>query len=99
MSQSSRRGDLASFGEGYPRFVGRIGICAGCNRCAEGICAGCNRCTEDGESLAGYDTCHCLGAIYCFTAFMHIKLLFVRRHARTLKFPRLVCMPNLYCIS
>ena len=35
-----------------------------------------------GQSLAGYDLWHCLGAIYCFTAFMHIKLLVVRRHAR-----------------
>ena len=49
--------------------------------------------------VAGYDTCHCLGAIYCFTAFMHVKLLFVRRHAHALKFPRLACMPNIYCIS
>ena len=24
------------------------------------------------DELAGYDTCHCLGAVYCFTAFMHI---------------------------
>ena len=52
-----------------------------------------------GQSLAGYDLCHCLGAVYCFTAFMHIKLLVVRRHAHALKFPRLACMPNLYCIS
>ena len=39
--------------------------------------------------LEGYDVCHCLGAIYCFTAFMHIiyKLLVARRHARALKFP------------
>ena len=35
------------------------------------LCEGCSGCTEDGKSLAGYDTCHCLGAIYCFTAFMH----------------------------
>ena len=73
MSQSSRRGDLASFGESYPRIVGRIGICAGCSRCTEGICAGCSRCTEDGKSLAGYDTCHCLGA---FTAFQHSCMLY-----------------------
>ena len=51
------------------------------------------------ESLAGYDTCHWLARIYCFTAFMHFILLCVRRHVRALKFSRLACMPNLYCIS
>ena len=24
------------------------------------------------NGVEGYDTCHCLGAIYSFTAFMHI---------------------------
>ena len=89
VSQSSRRGDLASFGEGYPRIAGRIGICAGCSRCAEGICAGCSRCTEDGKSLEGYDICHCLARIYCFTTFMHNILLFARRHVRAFNFIRI----------
>ena len=53
----------------------------------------------NGKVVAGYDTCHCLARIYCFTAFMHFILLCVRRHVRALKFLRLACMPNLYCIS
>ena len=45
---------------GYHRMVGRLEM-------------GNNR---EGKSLAGYDTCHCLGAIYCFTAFMHIIYIY-----------------------
>ena len=53
-----------------------------------------------GQGLAGHDLCHCLGAIYCFTAFMHIIYCCLLGGMRVhFKFPRLACMPNLYCIS
>ena len=50
--------------------------------------------------LEGYDACHCFGAIYSFTAFMHIiYLLSVRRHGRASSISRLACMQTIYCIS
>ena len=61
-----------------------------------------NNCGKEGwEGKGGRDMTLVIvwRAFTVFIAFMHFILLCVRRHVRALKFPRLACMPNLYCIS